>query len=93
MLFKLFTSRIYIYIYWNTYERDWYCSNKLLVHGIAYDTDCYLYGKRNYTNDWDAYNPTSAGNYPLDLSSIYNAGSKYYIFDRSSIKFYKTMNL
>lgn len=83
----------YTYVYWNTYERDWYCSDKSLVHGMAYNTHCYLTGRRNYTNDWYAWSPSSAGNYPLDISSIYNAGYKYYIFDRSSIKFYKTMNL
>lgn len=32
-------------------------SGKILAHRMADKTEYYLYGKKNYTNDWYAYNP------------------------------------
>src|SRR5690606_15986983 len=41
-------------LYWNTYERDWFNSSKLLGHASKNGGDIYLYGNRKYFNEWYA---------------------------------------
>ena len=60
------------FIFFNTYERDWYHSSKNLGGGTAYGTTVYLSGKRKYTSEYYAFSPYYTNNQRMDLAVIYN---------------------
>lgn len=75
------------YLYWNTYERDWFNSSKLLGHASKNGGDIYLYGNRKYFNEWYAWDPYYLENYPLDLTSIVYNYQKTYSNSKGSLEF------
>src|SRR5690554_7446671 len=45
------------YIFWNTYERDWYASEKDLGSGTRNGKTIYLVGRRSNSSDIYGYQP------------------------------------
>ncbi len=44
-------------VFWNTYERDWNRSPKLLGKATACGSTIYLKGNRKYDSEWYAWMP------------------------------------
>lgn len=61
------------WVYFNTYEYDWYASNKSLGTVIKNNKSHEIKGRRNYTNDWYSWNPGDLQNHPVNLDQIYSA--------------------
>ncbi|MGC9355294.1 MAG: hypothetical protein ACP5D9_15715 [Mariniphaga sp.] len=76
------------YIFWNTYERDWYSSKKSLGRATKNNRTIDLWGKRKYSHEWYAINPANLEQNPMDLNAIVNYDVKTYSNSKSYIKFY-----
>ena len=66
------------FIFWNTYERDWAKSEKDLGQATRNGTTIYLYGRRHFSSEWYAYDPSQLTNNPVDLTTIYNSWAKWH---------------
>jgi hypothetical protein len=68
-------------VFWNTFERDWSRSQKLLgeiKEEDGYLSDVYFYGNMRYESDWYAWVPTTVGIHDTDLSYIYSNWAIWY---------------
>jgi len=66
------------YIFWNTYERDWYASEKDLGSGTRNGKTIYLVGRRSNSSDIYGYQPGNLNSNPLAISSIYHNWARWY---------------
>ncbi|MEO0075559.1 MAG: hypothetical protein ABIK31_05560 [candidate division WOR-3 bacterium] len=66
------------FIFWNTYERDWAKSPKDLGTVTRNGATIYLNGRRTYSGEWYAYDPSQLNNNPVDLNTIYNTWAKWH---------------
>lgn len=76
------------YIFWNTYERDWFNSSKSLGQGTGNGKTVYFEGNRKYSSEWYGLDPAQ----PLvsvDLTTVFNYSSKLYSNSKGHLKFYK----
>lgn len=77
-------------IYWNTYERDWWCSPKRLGDITFNGSTYYLEGQMMFESEWYAYDP----NQPLpslDVPTILNNWAKWYTNSKTSVRFWKVI--
>ncbi len=77
------------FIFWNTYERDWAKSPKNLGYATKNGATIYLYGRRQYTSEWYAYNPAQLANNPVDLNTIYNSWAKWHDNSNGRLKIWR----
>lgn len=77
------------FIFWNTYERDWYSSDKSLGQALRNNTTIYLSGKRKYSNEWYMYDPSELNNNPLDLNTIYYSWAKWHINTKTEFRIWR----
>lgn len=78
------------YIYFNTFERDWYSSRKNLGSGAGNGGTCYLYGNMKYENNWYSFDPSqSLTDYWVDLNRIYWDWAKWYNSDKSKLRLWR----
>lgn len=68
----------YNYVFWNSFERDFARSQKLLGSFTAYGTPYYFYGRMKNNTDWYAYNPTTIQSHNINLTYIFNNGSQLF---------------
>lgn len=66
------------FIFWNTYERDWYASEKGLGQGTRNGKTVYLYGRRSNSSDIYGYRTQDVDNNPLHISNIYWNWARWY---------------
>lgn len=72
------TPHVDNYTFWNTFEYDWYASNKWLGEATANGQTIYLYGKRSYSGEWYAFDPDYLEDNPVDYSTIYSSWAKWH---------------
>lgn len=77
------------FVYWNTYERDWAKSDKTLGDATKNGSTIHLSGKRKYTGDWFAFEPTDIKDNPIDLNYIYYNWAKWHDSDNSKVKIWR----
>ncbi|MFH1160084.1 MAG: hypothetical protein V1733_03955 [bacterium] len=66
------------YVYWNTFERDWNRSEKLLGDAYRNGTTLHLYGQRKYYYEWYSIDPSQLQINNTDLSYIYTNWAKWH---------------
>jgi hypothetical protein len=66
------------YVFWNTYERDWNRSKKLLGDPTANGLHIYMYGRRKYESEWYAWIPSTVQIHNTDLNYIYWHWARWY---------------
>lgn len=66
------------YVFWNTYERDWNRSKKLIGDPTANGTHIYMYGRRKYESEWYAWIPSTVQIHNTDLNYIYWNWARWY---------------
>lgn len=78
---------------WNTFERDWYSSNKSLGKNTFYQVTIELAGNRKWLGDYYMYDPNINGGLPeMDINYILSTwAKKYENNDRSMIRFWKVI--
>jgi len=78
------------YVFYNTYERDWYCSEKPLGTTSEHNgVRMYFTGNMQYTSDWYAYDPDDIDDSRLDFAYIYANWAKWYQNDRTKLRFWR----
>lgn len=80
------------YVFWNTFERDWFNSLKALGEGTRNGTTVYLGGNRKYTGDWYAYDPGVVNSNPMDITTIYNSWAKWHDNTKSRLRIWRVNN-
>jgi hypothetical protein len=77
------------FIFWNTYERDWYSSDKTLGQASRNNATIYLSGNRKYSNEWYMYDPVNLNSNPLDLNTIYNSWAKWHTNSKTEFRIWR----
>jgi len=77
------------FIFWNTFERDWAKSRKPLGSATRNGNTIYLDGKRKYSGDWYAYDPSQLANNPVDLNTIYGSWAKWHDNSKSRFRIWR----
>lgn len=77
------------YTYWNTYERDWYSSNKFLGDGEGNGKTVHLYGNRKYSGEWYAYDPDQVKNNKVDYNTIYGSWAKWHTNSKGNFRLWR----
>jgi hypothetical protein len=77
------------FAFWNTYERDWYSSDKSLGTATANGTTIYLAGRRVYTSEWYGIDPNYIAWYPVDFEYIYNSWAKWHENSKGNLRFWR----
>lgn len=77
------------FIFWNTYERDWFNTTKTLGSATRNGTTIELTGNRKYSDEWYGIDPSQLNSNPLDISYIYNYNSKMYSNSKGHLNFIK----
>jgi hypothetical protein len=77
------------YLFYNTFERDWFRSEKSLGQPSANGTTVYLSGNMQYSGDWYAADPSDVGNHPIDFAYIYNNWAKWYENNKTRLRIWR----
>lgn len=77
------------FIFFNTYERDWFGSLKKLGMATRNGVTIHLSGNRTYTDDWYAFDPALLNDNPLDVSTVYYSWAKWYSNDKGHLRFWR----
>jgi hypothetical protein len=77
------------YTFWNTFERDWYASQKSLGSGSRNGKTVYLSGNMKFNDEWYAYDPSEVNNNPVDYAIIFNTWAKWHINHKGKFRIWK----
>lgn len=77
-------------IFWNTFERDWWRSPKLLGSPSLNGTKIYLYGNMHYSSDWYAFDPDDIMESRVDLETLYSSWAIWYESDHAKERLWRT---
>lgn len=77
------------FIFWNTYERDWAKSPKDLGQASRNGITIYLNGRRQYSSEWYAYDPSVLNSNPVDLNTIYWNWAKWHDNSKSRFRIWR----
>ncbi len=75
------------YIFWNTFERDWYNSSKSLGQATRNGTTIYLSGNRQHSSDWYGFDPSTLDNNPLGPLAFFGLSARMYSNSRGHLGF------
>jgi hypothetical protein len=77
------------FAFWNTYERDWYSSDKSLGTATVNGTTIYLSGNRVYYSEWYGIDPNLIAWYPVDFEYIYEHWAKWNENSKGNLRFWR----
>jgi len=77
------------FIFFNTYERDWWASDKSLGGATRNGKTIFLSGRRTYSSEWYAYDPGVLNNNPIDLYTLYNSWSELHANAKGYLRFWR----
>ncbi|MGF7141233.1 hypothetical protein [Roseimarinus sediminis] len=77
-------------IFWNTYERDWFRSEKPLGEPEYNGTKLYYYGNMHYDSDWYGFKPEDIMDSWIDLETLYNSWAIWYSSSHSTARLWRT---
>jgi hypothetical protein len=79
------------FVFFNTYERDWYANEKNLGVPSANNKTLYLSGRRKFDNEWYNFDPSSfsGANHRVPLQQIFNSWAHWYSNGRGNFRVWR----
>ncbi len=76
------------YVFFNTFERDWYSSSKSLGQGGGNNGYVYLYGNMKYKSNWYSFDPENLTTW-VNMNHIYWSWAQWYKNSKSEFRIWR----